>query len=180
MKNNKAIFLDRDGTIIRQVDELVRSEQLRLLPKVANAIKRFNQLGYLCVIVTNQPITQKGLITLKKAKALNELLVKKLAQLGARIDAVYVCPHSYPSTCSCRKPAIGMIRRAQKKLNIDMKKSFIIGDSARDVMTGVNAGVKTILVRTRDGGPDKKFFDVEPDYKAKSLWESVRIVESIS
>ena len=182
-KKNKAIFLDRDGTIIRQVDELIQGEQLLLLPKAADAIKRFNQLGYLCVVVTNQPIIQKGLITLKEAEQLNELLIKKLSQIGAHIDAVYMSPHSYPSTCSCRKPAIGMIRRAQKKFNIDLNKSFMIGDSTRDVATGVNAGTKTILVKTGDyghGGRDSKFFDTKADYVVRNLLGAVRIIIDIS
>src|SRR6266481_545830 len=173
----KVVFLDRDGTLIQFHGEPTQAEHIRVLKSAAPAVKILNDLGYLTIVVTNQPIIEKGIITRKQGDALNGLLVSRLKKSGARIDAAYLCPHKYPSTCKCRKPGIGMIKAAQKKFKIDLKKSFIVGDSTRDVMTGLNAKLKTILVKTGEGGKDRKFFDVDADYTVKDVLGAAKLIQ---
>ena len=123
---HKAVFLDRDGTILRPILVLTKPTQVRPYAVAARAIKLLNQLGYLVVVVTNQPIIEKGFIDERGVKKLHAVLQKKLAKGGALVRAFYVCPHRYPSTCRCRKPNIGLVRRAQKEFKIDLKKSFFL------------------------------------------------------
>jgi histidinol-phosphate phosphatase family protein len=177
MKSTKAVFFDRDGTLVRFVEAVTKPLQLRLFPDTGEAVRAFNTLGFLVAVVTNQPIIEKGFISKKGVEKLHRILAEKVARQGGRIDAFYVCPHRYPSKCSCRKPRLGMIRRAVKRFNIDLKKSFVIGDSMRDIEMGRRAGVKTILVKTGEGGKNRNFFDTEPDYAAKNLKEAVRIIK---
>lgn len=178
-KMRPAAFLDRDGTIIVFSNRVLRSSQIRFYRGAPQAIRKLNQLGYLCIVVTNQPNIEKGIITKKKADQLNKLMVSRLKFRGARIDAVYMCPHKYPSSCSCRKPEIGMLLQAKKKFRIDFKKSFVVGDDMRDIALGRRAKIKTILVKTGIGGKDKRFFDAKPDYIAKDLTQSAKIIKKL-
>ena len=179
---NKAVFLDRDGTINREVDVLRDVRQLRVLPGAADAIKKINKLGFLAVVITNQPVVARGWRTEKELDEIHAVLIKRLARKNARLDAIYYCPHhpeanlkKYRLRCRCRKPNIGMITKAVKKFKINIKKSFIIGDSTRDVLTGKRAGLKTILVKTGYAGRDGKY-NVKPRFIAKNLKEAVEII----
>ncbi|MDP2598886.1 MAG: HAD-IIIA family hydrolase, partial [Candidatus Liptonbacteria bacterium] len=123
----KAVFLDRDGTINREVDVLRNVKQLRILPGAAEAIKRINKLGFLAVIITNQSVVARGLRTERELDEIHAILVRRLGRKGAKIDAVYYCPHhpeaklkKYRMRCSCRKPGIAMIKKAAKKYKINM------------------------------------------------------------
>jgi mannose-1-phosphate guanylyltransferase / phosphomannomutase len=179
-----AIFLDRDGTIIRHVDFLHKASEVVLLPGAAKAIETMNKLGYLTVIVTNQPVVARGMITPEGVDEIHAVLIDRLGKKNAMIDAVYFCPHhpkanvrKYKIICKCRKPNIGMIMDATKKLNIDLKKSWMIGDSTRDTLVGNNAKLKTILVQTGHGGKDVWQFNGKPDYVAENLLEAVQIIK---
>lgn len=185
MKKKIAVFLDRDGVINREVDNLSKIEQLRLLPKSAEAVKIFNNLGILVIIITNQPVIARGWITSKELEEIHRVLLKRLSEKGAKIDAIYYCPHhpnanlkKYRQNCSCRKPKIGLIEKAAKDFPINLKKSIFIGDSTRDILTGKNAGLDTILVKTGFKGEDG-IFDIKPDFEAKNLLEAVKIVKKI-
>lgn len=171
--------MDRDGTVIVFNKEVTKPSQIRFYRGVPEAIKKLNELGYLCIIITNQPIIEKRIITRKKADELNKLLVQKLAARGARIQAVYLCPHRYPSKCSCRKPAIGMLLKAKKRFRLDFKKSFMVGDDRRDVETGRRAKIRTILVKTGRAGKDTDLFKSDPDFRAEDLLEAARIIKRI-
>ncbi len=180
-----AVFLDRDGTIIRQVELLHKPSEVKLLPGAARAIQAFNKLGYLTVIVTNQPVIARGIIGSKEVDEIHALLINRLGRCGAKIDAVYFCPHhpkanvkKYRMACKCRKPEIGMILQAAKKYNIDLKKSFMVGDSTRDVLTGNRAKLKTILVKTGHGGKDVWQFENKPDFVVRNLGEAAKIVKA--
>ena len=179
--------MDRDGTIIQQVELLHKPSQVKLFRDAAAAIKAFNQLGYITVIVTNQPVIARGIIGPKEVDYIHAVLVNRLAKKGAKIDAIYFCPHhpqanvkKYRMVCKCRKPDIGMIMVAAKKFNIDLKKSFLIGDSTRDVLAGNRAKTKMILVTTGHGGKDKWQFKSKPDFVVKNLKEASRIVKRLS
>ncbi|MDO8536898.1 MAG: HAD family hydrolase [bacterium] len=184
---SKAVFLDRDGTIIRQVELLHKASEVKLLPSAARAIKALNKLGFLVIIVTNQPVVARGIIGEKEVDEIHALLVGRLAKSGAKVDAIYFCPHhpeatlkKYRLRCKCRKPEIGMILSAAKKYGINLKISFMVGDSTRDTQAGNNAKLKTILVKTGHGGKDKWQFKARPDFVVNNLSGAVRIIKKFS
>ncbi|OGK24253.1 hypothetical protein A3A46_01545 [Candidatus Roizmanbacteria bacterium RIFCSPLOWO2_01_FULL_37_13] len=174
----KAVFLDRDGVINREVDNLRDVKQLTLLPHAADAIRKLNQSGFLVIIITNQPVVARGWISEERLKKIHMELLKRLGKKGARIDAIYFCPHhpnadlsKYRKDCQDRKPNIGLIKKAVKNFKIALENSFLIGDSTRDIQTAKNAGIPSILLKTGYGGKDRKF-NVKPDYIAKNLFEA--------
>ena len=187
MGKNKCIFLDRDGTINVYKCLLHDKGDLVLEEKAAEAIKMINDSEYLCIVVSNQPVVARNLCTLDEAWEINNKLEELLDKAnGAYLDDIFMCPHhpdrgypeenkEYKIVCDCRKPKIGMIKEAAKKHNIDLTKSYIIGDTTIDIMTGINAGLKTILVKTGLGGTDNKY-DVKADYVAENLLEAVKII----
>jgi mannose-1-phosphate guanylyltransferase/phosphomannomutase len=163
-----AVFLDRDGVLVREVDLLRDPDQLELLPGATNALRRLNQAGWLTVVVTNQPVVARGLCDLHTIERIHRKLETLLGSEGAFVDAIYFCPHhpdrgfpdenpAFKIACNCRKPEIGMVQAAQKDFNIDLSHSFLIGDSTTDLQTGHNAGLRTVLVATGYGGRDGKY-----------------------
>lgn len=183
----KAVFLDRDGTIIYHVDFLHKVSEVRLIPDAEKAIRTFNKLGYLAIIITNQPVIARGIIGPKEVDHIHAVLIDRLAKKGARIDAVYFCPHhpqanvkKYRMVCKCRKPSPGMILQATKEHGIDLKKSFFVGDSTKDVMAANRAKVKMILVKTGQAGKDPWQHEGKPDFTAKNLLGASRIIKRLS
>ncbi len=183
----KAIFLDRDGTLIQQVDLLTEVSRIKLLPKVARAIKGFKKLGFLTIVITNQPVIARGLIDPRGIDEMHKVLSTRLCRHGAKISAFYVCPHhpeanvlKYRKQCNCRKPRPGLIKRALREFNIDPKKSFMIGDALIDVAAGKSAGLTTILVKT---GPGHERLDrgckVVPDYTVNDLAEALTKIKRV-
>ncbi len=145
MKNfqkKPAVFIDRDGTIIKFIDVLAEPSQVKLLPGVAEAIADLNRRSFLVIALTNQPNIEKGLLTQDGLTAIHNWLQKMLVESGAHLDAIYTCPHKYrPPTdpvpqCKCRKPGIKLIEDAQAEFPIDMANSWFVGDRLRDVQTG--------------------------------------------
>ena len=154
LKNKqKAIFLDRDGTINKYVGFLTKPEQLELLPGVAEAIRMVNKSGYLAIVVTNQPVIARGECTWEELQTIHDKMETELGKEGAYVNAVYICPHhpdkgfegerpEYKHECLCRKPCIELINKASKDYNINLQSSFMIGDSENDIKAGSNAGCK--------------------------------------
>ena len=182
----KCIFLDRDGTINVYKGLLYRSEDLILYPNSAKAIRMINESDYLCIVVSNQPVVARNLCTIEEAWNINKKMEMLLKKQGAYLDDIFICPHhpdkgypeenpDYKIDCDCRKPKIGMILEAQKKYDIDLSQSYIVGDTTIDIQTGKNAGLKTILVKTGLGGTDSKY-KIEPDFVAEDLFDAVRII----
>lgn len=153
-----AVFLDRDGTVIEHVHHLTQAEDVRLLPGTAEAIRRFQSLGYACVIVTNQSVIGRGLLTIHGLELVHEEMHRQLRAQGVRLDGVYYCPAA-PVSSDCqtvddpeRKPGPGMLLRAARELRLDMTRSWMIGDMESDMLAGRNANCRgTILVRTGKG-----------------------------
>jgi D-glycero-D-manno-heptose 1,7-bisphosphate phosphatase len=174
----RAVFLDRDGTIIEEVDYLRDLAHLRVLPGAGKAIKRLNDAGFMVVVVTNQSGVARGYFTEEFVHRAHELLREQLALDGARIDAFYHCPHhpKYGEECACRKPFTGMIDAAAKDHNIDVRNSVVVGDKWIDVELGQRAGAASILVKTgyaADGPGNKRPDNVrEPDLIAHDLAEA--------
>ena len=153
----RAIFLDRDGTINRYVGFLRDIEQFELLPGAAEAIRRINASGYLAIVVTNQPVIARGEVTREQLREIHDKMETLLGREGAYVDAIYYCPHhphrGYPGEvaelkidCDCRKPKPGLLLQAAEDYNIDLTKSWMIGDSQSDMQAGEAAGCKTALV----------------------------------
>lgn len=187
LKNRqKAIFLDRDGTINVLKGFLSRVEDFELLSGVGEAIKRINSSRYLAIVATNQPVVARGECTLETLENIHKKMETDLGRQGAFLDDLFFCPHhphkGYPGEipelkfeCECRKPKIGMLLHAAEKYNIELSESWYIGDSTTDIQTGVNAGMRTVLVLTGEAGKDGKY-DVRPDYTADTLLDAVNYI----
>lgn len=152
----KAIFLDRDGTINQYVGFLTKPEEFELIPQVAEAIKMINRSGYLTIVVTNQPVIARGDCTWDDLRMIHDKMETELGKKGAFVDGIYVCPHhpdkgyegerpEYKVTCDCRKPGPGLILRAAQDFNIDLSQSIMIGDSDNDIEAGRQAGLKDCI-----------------------------------
>lgn len=154
----KAIFLDRDGTINEYVGFLHREDEFVLIDGVCEAIKKINESGYLAIVVTNQPVIARGEVTFDELHAIHNKMETLLGKNGAFLDSIYFCPH-HPDKgyegeismlkieCECRKPKPGMLLRAAEDYNINLAESWMIGDSGRDMQAGQAAGCRTILIR---------------------------------
>lgn len=164
-QKQKAVFLDRDGTINQYVGFLRDIDDFALLPGVAEAIKEINTSGYLAIVVTNQPVIARGEVSLEELEAIHNKMETLLGQEGAYLDAVYFCPHhphkgyagerpEYKVDCACRKPKPGMLLQAAADFNIDLSQSWMIGDRENDVQAGKAAGCKTALIGSGDYGQD--------------------------
>lgn len=143
---SRAAFLDRDGVINRKAPGdgyITRWEEMHFFPGVADAIGRLNRAGYLVVVVSNQRCVSKGLVTTDQLEQLHRQMCLHLEEHGARIDAVYYCPHEEQPLCACRKPQPGMLLDAARAHDIDLDVSWMIGDSDKDVQAGKKAGCKT-------------------------------------
>lgn len=166
LKNKqKAVFLDRDGTINKYVGFLRNINQFELIEGVAEAIKRINASGYLCIVVTNQPVIARGEVTVPQLEEIHNKMETLLGLEGAYIDGLYYCPHhphrgfegeipELKSDCECRKPKPGMLLKAAEEFNIDLSKSWMVGDGENDIKAGENAGCKTCLIGKNEFGQD--------------------------
>ena len=164
-QKQKAIFLDRDGTINKYVGFLRNIDDFDLIDGVADAIKIINNSGYLAIVVTNQPVIARGEVTLCELREIHNKMETLLGFHGAYLDGIYVCPHhphkgyvgevaEFKFDCECRKPKPGMLLQAAKEFNIDLSLSWMIGDSENDIIAGIAAGCKTGLLGTEQYGQD--------------------------
>ncbi len=142
----KAVFIDRDDTVAKDVPYCSRPEDLRLFPGVGRSIKRLNDAGYLVILVTNQSGVARGFFSLETLDKIHQKLRADVAVDGGRIDAIYFCPHHPDEKCSCRKPQLGLIQKASQDFDIDIAGSFVIGDSEHDVEMGKRAGCRTYRI----------------------------------
>ena len=147
-----AVFLDRDGTINRDVGYLSTPKKLALFRGTSEAISLLSRAGYKVIVVSNQSGVGRGFISKETVKCINLRLEKMLAERGARIDAFYICPHHPDDGCSCRKPRTGLIKKAARDFGLDLSRSYIIGDKLTDIEMGRRARLKeSILVLTGMG-----------------------------
>ena len=152
-QKQSALFLDRDGVIIENRLNYVRSWQdVEIYPQAIRALVRIANTPYRIIIVTNQSAVGRGLITLDTAWDINNRLVKVIEKSGGRIDGVYMCPHAPQDGCNCRKPEPGLMLQAEQEHNVDMSKSILIGDALTDLLAGQSSSVRNLaLVRTGRG-----------------------------
>jgi D-glycero-D-manno-heptose 1,7-bisphosphate phosphatase len=178
----EAVFLDRDGTLIEEVHYLARPDQVRLIPGAAEAVRKLNQAGVLVVVVTNQAGVARGYFPESAISDVHVHLSHLLGEYGAHIDAYLYCPHhptegigKYRVACDCRKPQPGLLLTAARELDIDLSRSWMIGDKPCDAEAGAAAGCRTILVRTGHGRdlPDEANAVAELT-AAIQLWATIR------
>lgn len=164
-QKQKAVFLDRDGTINKYVGFLRNIDDLELIDGASDAIKAINSSGYLAIVVTNQPVVARGEVSVKELNEIHNKLETLLGFRGAYLDGIYYCPHhphkgyegevkELKIECQCRKPKPGMLLQAAKDFNIDLSQSWMIGDSENDITAGISAGCKTGLIGTGQYGQD--------------------------
>jgi D-glycero-D-manno-heptose 1,7-bisphosphate phosphatase len=153
-----AIFLDRDGVIIENCSNYVRSwADVEVFPQALEALAAVRHSPYRIVLVTNQSAVGRGHISIETAEAINDRLLALIREAGGRVDAVYMCPHGPDDGCDCRKPRPGLLLRAAEELDLDLSRSVMIGDALTDVQAGQSAGVRqAILLRTGRGGDQER------------------------
>jgi D,D-heptose 1,7-bisphosphate phosphatase len=158
MTGKAAVFIDRDGTINRDVPYCSRPDQFELLPTVGEAIKLLNEHGYIVVIITNQSGIARGYFSEHNLKDIHLRMRELLSEYHGHVDGIYYCPHHPDDRCKCRKPEPAMILQASLKMNINIKESFMVGDSEKDIETGINAGCKaTVKVGQDEAGTKADF-----------------------
>ena len=178
-----AIFLDRDGVIIKNRSSYVRDwSQVEFYKRSFTALSRLSGTPYKIVVVTNQSAVGRGLISTFAANEINRRIVELVENSGGRIDGIFMCPHHPDEQCNCRKPEPGLLIEAANALDIDLKRSVLIGDAVSDLQAGQNAGVaKTILVLTGRGRSQiqlKAITTLQPFLVYQSLWHAVNQFES--
>ena len=170
---SKTVFIDRDGTLIEEVNFLHRVEDLQYFSYTDEAIRLLKENGFLVVIVTNQSGISRGIYTEAEMHTVHEQIQNDLTE---KLDAIYFCPHLPNAGCACRKPNLGMIESAMADLPIDLENSWMIGDKILDIELGLNAGVKTALVLTGYGKKHLEKLKREPNFVADNLLEAVKII----
>jgi D-glycero-D-manno-heptose 1,7-bisphosphate phosphatase len=182
--SRRAVFLDRDGTVSDEVGFVNHIDRYRLLPRSAEAIRRLNQAGFLALLVTNQSGVARGIFDESLLEEIHATLNRWLADAGARLDGIYVCPHhpteglaAWRRECDCRKPRPGLLTRAAAEHDLDLSASYMIGDTAADIETARNAGVSGILVLTGYGKGELEHGlaarGLEPAHVATDLHDAV-------
>ena len=187
MSGRAAVFLDRDGTICEEVGYVNHLSRCRLMPGSAGAIRRLNDAGYLTFLTTNQSGVARGYFSDDLVRAVHGKLEGLLAEAGARLNGIYYCPHHpeegpapWRARCDCRKPQPGMILRAAREHDLDLARSWAIGDGVVDIQAAAAAGVRGILVLTGYGRGlvehQPQRFTAQPVYTAEDLIGAVRYI----
>ncbi|MDO9530006.1 MAG: D-glycero-beta-D-manno-heptose 1,7-bisphosphate 7-phosphatase [Syntrophales bacterium] len=179
MKKHTAVFLDRDGTINEEVGYLGDLEKLNIYPNSFEAIRLINESGMKAVVISNQSGVARGYFSEDFVNTVHSRINETLQENGARIDRFYFCPHHptegkghYLKSCDCRKPKTGMLIKASEELNIDLFRSYMVGDAAKDIELANRSGVMGILVKT-GYGKNVISSDVEPSYIAEDILDAV-------
>ena len=179
-----AVFIDRDGTINEQMGYINDPTRFILLPNVVEAIGLLNQNKFLSIVVSNQSGVARDYFPLELVHEINQIMEKQLGEKGVKIDGIFFCPHHpkaelefYRLECDCRKPKTGLIDQACKKFDIDLSRSFVVGDRYSDIEMGHRLDLRSILVETGYGLGEKKYVlpkkKRQPDYIARDLLEAV-------
>jgi D-glycero-D-manno-heptose 1,7-bisphosphate phosphatase len=182
--SNKAIFLDRDDTLIEDPGYISRPDQVKLLDGVDKSLIELRAMGYKLIVVSNQSGVARGLVFEDALGEIHDRLKQLLAEKGAPLDRIYYCPYhpngtieKYRKESDCRKPKPGMLLAAAKEMDIDLTQSWMIGNSIRDVEAGLQAGCKTILVNFPSHSEQHKVGEPNPDYRAVNVKEAVNIIK---
>jgi D-glycero-D-manno-heptose 1,7-bisphosphate phosphatase len=176
---HRAVFVDRDGTLIRDVGHLCRADQVEILPLVPQALRLLNEHHFKVVVVTNQSVIARGRLTEALLTEIHRGLLHRLAELGGTVDGVYYCPHHptegaepYRCVCDCRKPDTGMIRRAAAELGLAVSRSYVVGDQRTDMELAARSGAQGIWIR--QGSDTSSEAAAGAVRVVESLWEAAR------
>lgn len=175
-----AVFLDRDGVLNEEISYISKVDDLHIFPYVQSCVRKIHELGYFVIVISNQSGIARGII---EEEIILEINNKLKTETG--VDAIYFCPHhpkgivqKYAIQCECRKPGIGMIKSACKDYEIDLEQSFMVGDRASDIKTGINCGIKTILLESGYGSARLEEL-VEADFVMNDLRDVVKKLEEL-
>ena len=176
-RKNKAIFADRDGTLVEDPGYVHKINDFKLIDRAIDALKLLKN-DFKLFIITNQSGISRGIFTLKDFEKFNNYLVNILKKNNITIEKTYVCPHHPDENCDCRKPSIKFIKEAEKEFDIDLKNSWVIGDHPHDIKMGEKAGCKTIYVLTGHGEKNKNELNgnIKPEFIAKNIYEAAKII----
>ena len=169
MGKRSAIFVDRDDTLMVDVKYCRDPSMVKLMPWAAEGLRRFSEVGYKVVIITNQSGLGRGYFTKSELDLVNARLRDELQKHGADYDALYYCPHRPDENCNCRKPRPGLVLRAASELDLNLRTSLTIGDREIDIEAGRAAGTRTILLGDGDSHKTKRSGETGPDFVAKNL-----------
>jgi D-glycero-D-manno-heptose 1,7-bisphosphate phosphatase len=172
-EGNRAVFLDRDGTIMEDTSSLGDVERVVLIPSAAVALRRLRDAGYKLFIITNQSGIGRGYFPREVVEQIHAHLDEQFGKAGVQFDRYYVCPHHPEDNCDCRKPKPKYLLDAAREYGLDLGRCFMVGDRASDIGAGVNAGVKTILVLTGAGQETLTKNETKPDHVAGDIAEAV-------
>ena len=187
---NRAVFIDRDGTISEEVGYINHLSRFRLFPYSAAALKQLHDNGYLAIVITNQAGVARGYFSEEMVQAIHKQMTKDLETSGARLDAIYYCAHHptvgeppYQLDCDCRKPKPGLLLRAARDYDIDLANSWMIGDRYSDIELAANAGVKSALVLSGYGRGEwehqRDNWTIQPDLVAEDLLAAVNQIGNL-
>lgn len=172
-----ALFLDRDGVLTEEIGYITSIENLHIFPYAAECVRQIHEKGYYTIVITNQSGVARGLFTEETLKSMN-IFLKEMTG----VDAIYYCPHhpdgdvdQYRKICKCRKPEIGLLEQACNDFDIDMNRSYMVGDRASDILTGQRAGIKTVLLESGYGSARLEQ-NVTPDYVFADLRNVIDIL----
>ncbi|GFI46391.1 D-glycero-beta-D-manno-heptose-1,7-bisphosphate 7-phosphatase [Lachnospiraceae bacterium] len=173
-----AVFLDRDGVLAKEKSYVISVKDLEIFPYAAECVRKIHEKGYYAIVVTNQSGVARGMFTEEELQKMNDCLIKETG-----VDGVYYCPHhpegkvkEYRKKCSCRKPGRGMFDAAGKDFDIDMQRSWMIGDQAGDIRAGKNLGFRTVLLESGYGTAGLEE-ETEPDYILNDLRNVLEVLE---
>jgi D-glycero-D-manno-heptose 1,7-bisphosphate phosphatase len=180
----RAVFVDRDGTMIRDVGHLHRADQMEILPRVPEALRLLKEHGFKVVVITNQSVIARGRLTEDELAEIHRQLLQRLVQLGGEVDGVYYCPHhptegvgGYTLVCDCRKPNTGMIHRAAAELGLAVSRSYVVGDQVTDMELARHSGAKGIWIHPGASVPREASLGVVR--VVADLWEAARWIVSL-
>jgi len=182
----KAIFLDRDGTLIKEKNYLSNPDEIEVIDGAVEALKKVQDAGYKLIVVSNQSGVARGKFGVEAVEVMNRRLSELLAVHDVYIDAFYYCPHhpngqvvEYSGVCNCRKPSLGMVEEAILQLEIDPRKSYVVGDKLADINLGKLMGGKSILVRTGYGSKDEEYLTSSPYYADIDVCDSIKDIGDV-
>ena len=172
--NNQAVFLDRDGTIMEDSNYVGDVDRVMLIPAALGSLKQLQDAGYKLFVVTNQSGVGRGYFTHEAVEQIHQHLDEEFGRHGVKFDGYFVCPHHPEDRCDCRKPKPKFLINAAREHDLDLARSFMIGDRASDVQTGINAGTRTILVLTGVGRETLARNEVKADHVAEDIRAAVK------
>jgi D,D-heptose 1,7-bisphosphate phosphatase len=178
--SSKAIFLDRDVVINKEVNYLSDPNDFEFLPGSIKALKKLQDLGFLLIIITNQSGLARGYFSKETLNKIHDKMKRILKESGVVLTDIFYCPHhpDFTGNCECRKPKPGLIFQAKEKYNIDLKSSYMVGDTLSDILAGKNAGCKTVFVLTGHGKDQKdKIIQENPDYIHMNLLDFAKKIK---